>query len=99
MTVQPKFQHHSDYTTYEAIALFVIGFFLIIMIIVGNFLVIWAVIKDKSLKNLQNWFIGRYILIDASESIKDSPYFSITIFLIKATKSKLKAGRHASFLK
>ena len=62
MTVQPKFQHHSNYTKYEAIILFVIGFFLIIMIIVGNFLVIWAVIKDKSLKNMQNWFIGRYFL-------------------------------------
>ena len=48
------------------------------MIIVGNFLVIWAVIKDKSLKNLQNWFIGRYILIDLSVSIillKGCPLF------------------------
>ena len=61
MTVEPKFQHHSNYTTCEAVILFVIGFFLIIMIIVGNFLVIWAVIKDKSLKNLQNWFIGKNI--------------------------------------
>ena len=63
MTDQPKFQPQSNYTTYEATVLFVIGFFLIIMIIVGNFLVIWAVIKDKSLKNLQNWFIGTSIWV------------------------------------
>ena len=39
--------------------LYIIGFILIILIIAGNLLVIIAVVKDKTLRNLQNWFIGK----------------------------------------
>ena len=49
---------HSNYSTSEAVTLFIIGFLVILMIIVGNFLVILAVVKDNTLKNLQYWFIG-----------------------------------------
>ena len=35
---------------------------MIITIIVGNFLVILAIIRDNTLKNLQNWFIGKNIV-------------------------------------
>ena len=48
-----------SYSDVEAIMLFIIGFIVIIMIISGNLLVIIAVVKDKTLKNLQNWFIGK----------------------------------------
>ena len=51
---------HSDlpYSNIEGAVLFFIGFVLIIMIIVGNFLVILAVIRDNTLKSHQNCFIG-----------------------------------------
>ena len=49
----------NSYSDLEAIMLYVIGFILIILIIAGNLLVIIAVVKDKTLKNLQNWFIGK----------------------------------------
>ena len=49
-------KYHSDT---EAIILYIIGFIVIFLIISGNFLVIIAVVKDKTLKNLQNWFIGK----------------------------------------
>ena len=49
-------KYHSDM---EAIMLYIIGFIVIFLIISGNFLVIIAVVKDKTLKNFQNWFIGK----------------------------------------
>ena len=49
----------NSYRNLEAIMLYIIGFILIILIIAGNLLVIIAVVKDKTLKNLQNWFIGK----------------------------------------
>ena len=51
---------HSDlpYSNIEGAVLFFLGFVLIIMIIVGNFLVILAVIRDNTLKSHQNCFIG-----------------------------------------
>ena len=51
--------YRNSYSDIEAIMLFIIGFILIILIIAGNLLVIIAVVKDKTLKNLQNWFIGK----------------------------------------
>ena len=51
--------YRNSYSDMEAIMLFIIGFILIILIIAGNLLVIIAVVKDKTLKNLQNWFIGK----------------------------------------
>ena len=52
-----------SYSDMEAIMLFIIGFIVIILIISGNLLVIIAVVKDKTLKNLQNWFIGKIFLV------------------------------------
>jgi uncharacterized membrane protein len=55
---QPKFQHHTTYTVTEATALVIIVVIIIIVIVIGNLLVILAIFRDTSLKNIQNWFIG-----------------------------------------
>ena len=52
-----------SYSDLEAIILFIIGFIVIVLIISGNLLVIIAVVRDKTLKNLQNWFIGKNCLV------------------------------------
>jgi len=48
----------------QSVILFIIGFLMIITIIVGNFLVILAIIRDNTLKNLQNWFIASLAFAD-----------------------------------
>ena len=59
MYEEPKFQHHTTYTLTEAVILVIIVVFIIIMIVIGNMLVILAIFRDTSLKNTQNWFIGK----------------------------------------
>ena len=55
------FVSHPTYSNVQSIILFIIGFIVIMMIIVGNFLVIFAVVKDHTLKNLQYWLIGMFL--------------------------------------
>ena len=54
----------SGYTWAHIICASVIVTIVILMIVVGNFLVMWAIVKDKNLKGTQNYFIGSLALAD-----------------------------------
>ena len=54
----------SGYTWAHIICASIVVTIVILMIVVGNFLVMWAIVKDKNLKGTQNYFIGSLALAD-----------------------------------
>ena len=61
--VEPSlFPPAKEYTTTEAVALVTFVGIIIIGIVIGNLLVILAIFRDPTLKNVQNRFIGEYAL-------------------------------------
>lgn len=54
----------SGYTIPHIVIASIIVTFLMIVIVVGNMLVIIAIFTEKSLKNIQNWFIGSLAVAD-----------------------------------
>ena len=54
----------SGYTWAHIICASIVVTVVILMIVVGNFLVMWAIVKDKNLKGTQNYFIGSLALAD-----------------------------------
>lgn len=54
----------SGYTITHIVIASIIVTFLMIVIIVGNMLVIIAIMTEKSLKNIQNWFIASLAVAD-----------------------------------
>ena len=84
-------KYHSDT---EAIILYIIGFIVIFLIISGNFLVIIAVVKDKTLKNLQNWFIGK---INMPLRILGDLYTILYIFSISCLRGYTLGNGGGSF--
>ena len=68
-----------SYSDLEAVLLFIIGFLMIIMILLGNLLVIIAVIKDNTLKNLQNWFIGNIEIFGFCNQCYKSFYWNLIL--------------------
>ena len=58
---RPMFQLNTAYTLTESTLLVSAVIIVIIAIIGGNLLVIIAVCRDKSMRNVQNWFIGKFL--------------------------------------
>ncbi|XP_076463730.1 alpha-2A adrenergic receptor-like [Babylonia areolata] len=54
----------SGYTWPHIIIASIIITVVILIIVVGNFLVMWAIVRDKNLKGTQNYFIGSLALAD-----------------------------------
>lgn len=63
-TIVFKTWYPSGYTPFHIIVASVIVTVLMIMVVVGNMLVIIAIVTEKALKNIQNWFIASLAVSD-----------------------------------
>lgn len=63
-TIVFKTWYPSGYSPFHIIVASVIVTVLMIMVVVGNMLVIIAIVTEKALKNIQNWFIASLAVSD-----------------------------------
>ncbi|CAG9762711.1 unnamed protein product [Ceutorhynchus assimilis] len=60
----PQYRYPSGYTPAHIVVASIVATLLMIVVIVGNMLVIIAITTEKSLKNIQNWFIASLAVAD-----------------------------------